>query len=84
MAKARSIGGTSGGRPRRRRHKRSVFSDWLESDACSMSVAELAEAAECSTVSIYGLRAGDFRPGLRLALALARISDGAVPADSWV
>lgn len=44
---------------------------------------ELARAVGCSPNAVCQWLAGAYRPSLALRAALARATDGAVPAESW-
>lgn len=84
MAKARPIGRSDrspGGRPRSTPHRSTAFSTWLESGA--LTVDQVAERLRISRTSVYHLRNSRFSPGLELANAIAELSSGSVPADSW-
>lgn len=70
-----------GGRPRRTKPKPSAFAAWLKaSKKTPEAVATLLGVAKSS---VYNLRNGYFAPGLDLAVKIAEVSEGAVPADSW-
>lgn len=70
-----------GGGPRKTPLPRSKFGDWLT--ACGMRPTQLAAELGCSLSAIYNIRAGHFRPGRDLALAIERVSKRAVPVSSW-
>jgi len=70
-----------GGRPRRSRAPRNAFADWLAT--CGKSPTDIAKALKVSVSSIYNARNGYFTPGRDMSVAIAALSDGAVPVDSW-
>lgn len=79
-------GPRSGGRPRKEPPPRSRFTvwveEWLAADP-SRTMTDLAREIGASPSAVYNLRSGYFTPGLRLACAIARASNGQVPAESW-
>lgn len=74
-------GSAPGGGPRRTPLQPSRFGDWLA--ASGKRPTELAAELGCSLSAIYNIRAGHFRPGRDLALAIERVSKRAVPVSSW-
>lgn len=70
-----------GGRHRAKAPPDGPFQRWLAT--CGLTLSELTTKLGCSSSSIYNARNGYFVPGRDLAVAIARLSDGAVPVDSW-
>jgi hypothetical protein len=70
-----------GGRPRRTKPKPSAFAAWLK--ASKLTPGKAAELLGVAVSSVYNLRNAYFAPGLDLAVKIAEVSGGAVPADSW-
>ncbi len=70
-----------GGRPRRTRPKPSAFAEWLKASKLTPKAA--GELLGVAVSSVYNLRNAYFAPGLDLAVKIAEVSKGAVPADSW-
>lgn len=71
-----------GGRPRESRAPANAFGTWLLT--CGMTPEDVALKLKVSESSVYNARNGYFKPGLELALAIEKLSDGKVPAESWV
>ena len=55
---------------------------WAE--GAGMSVAQLAEAADCSDAHLRNIFAGRREASLGLAMRLSRLSEGAVPMDAFL
>lgn len=70
-----------GGRPRQSRAPRNAFADWLKD--CGLTPEQVATKLDVSLSSVYNARNGYFKPGLDLALKIAELSAGKVPAASW-
>lgn len=71
-----------GGRPRQTRAPRNPFADWLKS--CGMTPEQVAkQLGGISVSSVYNARNGYFKPGRELAVAIEKLSEGAVPVESW-
>jgi hypothetical protein len=70
-----------GGRPRKRAIPDTPFTRWLRSSR--KKVKELADELELTPWAVYNMRSGYHRPSLEVAVRIADLSDGAVPADSW-
>lgn len=70
-----------GGRPRRTKPKPSAFAVWLK--ASKLTPTQAAELLGVAVSSVYNLRNAYFAPGLDLAVKIAEVSGGTVPADSW-
>jgi DNA-binding XRE family transcriptional regulator len=71
-----------GGRPRSSRAPRNAFRDWLGS--CGMTPQDVATKLEVKISSIYNAANGYYKPGRDLAVKIAKLTDDAVPVDSWV
>jgi hypothetical protein len=69
----------SRGRPRKRETK---FSRWI--DASEMTRDEVADALEINRTHVDKLCRGAGRPGLALALAIEKLTRGAIAAGDWV
>jgi hypothetical protein len=69
----------SPGRPRK---KETNLSRWI--DASGMTRDEAAEKLAVNRTHLDILCRGDGRPGLALALAIEKLTDGAIPAADWV
>lgn len=54
---------------------------WL--DANGLSIRKFAAQCDVSKSYIGMLKNGDATPGLELAVAIERLTDGAVPCVSW-
>jgi hypothetical protein len=76
MAKAAK---RSRGRPRKRETK---FSRWI--DASGMTRDEVADALDINRTHVDKLCRGAGRPGLALALAIEKLTRGAITAGEWV
>jgi hypothetical protein len=74
-------GSSPGGRPRRKPAPDTPFTRWLS--ASKLTVREVAEKLGLTNWAVYNLRSGHHKPSLEVAVAIADMSDGAVPADSW-
>jgi transcriptional regulator with XRE-family HTH domain len=48
-----------------------------------VSAVDLAKTLGCSRAYISLMRKGERSPGRNLAVALAEITEGSVPVDSW-
>jgi DNA-binding XRE family transcriptional regulator len=71
-----------GGRPRDDRAPRNAFSDWLMT--CRMKPEVIATKLGVSVSAIYNARNGYYKPGLALAVKIAKLTRGKVPVDSWL
>jgi transcriptional regulator with XRE-family HTH domain len=67
------------GRPRKEEGK---LSRWL--DAQGMSRYELAARLDIARPHVDRICRGVRRPSLELAIAIEKLTDGAVPAASWI
>jgi DNA-binding XRE family transcriptional regulator len=71
-----------GGRPRDERANRNAFSDWLST--CGMKAEKVATKLGVSPSAVYNARNGYYKPGLALAVKIAKLTKGKVPVDSWL
>lgn len=58
-----------------------AFATWLAKS--KLKASELSESLGVSDSTVYNLRNGYFTPGRELAVLIAKVSKGKVPADSW-
>jgi DNA-binding XRE family transcriptional regulator len=71
-----------GGRPRRESEQPAIpFAAWLAKS--KLTAEQLAVSLDVAPSSIYNMRNGYFTPGRELAVKIAAVSKGKVPADSW-
>lgn len=70
-----------GGRPRNKRAPRNAFADWLAT--CGLTPDDVAKKLGVAVSSVYNLRNGYFVAGRELAIEISKLSDDAVPIDSW-
>lgn len=70
-----------GGRPRKYPAQATAFNVWFRNSG--ISPQEIAAAIGCAVPTVYNLANGYHLPALRLALAIERFTDGAVPVQSW-
>jgi len=70
-----------GGRPRKKPAPDTPFSRWLKRS--KINVRQVAEDLGLTRWAVYNLRSGHHKPSLEVANAIAELSGGEVPADSW-
>ncbi len=58
------------------------FNDWWENE--ERSTADIAEALGISKAAIYNFKNRHQRPGPATRLKISQLSNGKVPADSWL
>lgn len=73
---------STGGRPRNTPKSRTPFARWLANSG--MTTREVADALGIQVSSLHSLKEGRFRPGLALALQIAKLTEGKVPVTLWV
>jgi DNA-binding XRE family transcriptional regulator len=64
-----------------RQPARSPFAKWC--DALGLTYQEIAGLLDCSPQRVANLRSGRHKPGLALAVRIAKVSKGDVPETSW-
>jgi hypothetical protein len=58
-----------------------AFARWLAEN--DISVEAVSKVLSVSTAAVYGWRRGNRPPRRSMAVRIARMTDGEVPADTW-
>jgi transcriptional regulator with XRE-family HTH domain len=64
-----------------RQPSKSKFAVWT--DSIGLTYQEIAGLLDCSPQRVANLRSGRHKPGLALAVRIAKVSKGDVPETSW-